>query len=397
MSRPPVILAALVCLAAALARSDEPPPAPPQPAEQQLQAVLSAIPHLGTQRPEGIVAILAISVPRDHVLTPEDFFNLDPRKQGSYAAAGVIGVRSAPAAAALLRHGFNNGIFIFEEAAAASRRVRDPKIDRERIAGIEDHKDIPGVDQNPHEYRSYCYLLAHAHEVPLAALAKAGNPKVTYMHLMEQPDRYRGEIVPMAGTLRQVRELPAPRGVWNDGIRVIYEVLIDSGVYYAYPVNPRTGKQETEMRAMAWYVVLTELPPGVQVGDKLDVSVTCDAYFYKLFFIDKNPKQVVGRPREKPRQPVPLLIGRSLVVRKAASDELTVGLGWGSPVTMVITGLTVMAVFVAMIIFWFRRGDRSVQTRIRQARGVEWVEPSDDGTAETTAEEPSSIQNPPAG
>jgi hypothetical protein len=326
----------------------------PAPLDRSVQSAALAVGHLCTQRPEGVLAAAVLAVRREAVLVGlMEFINLDGPVQGAIGATSMIGVRDGAVAIALYRHGANNGIFILPEASVA-RKVREAKIDKDKIAGIEDGLRIPAYKENPDEYNSYIYMIAHAHDVPQEALAKGANREITYAHLMEQPSRYRGEIVHITGYLKQLRKFDAPRGVWNDGIKVMYEGLIASKDNWAH----------------RYYVILTEVPPGFKLGDKLDYPVTCDAYFFKRFFLENA--------KDGTRWRAPLLIGRSVVpVKGPSSGDLEGGAGIlaGTPIGVVLTWLVIAGAFIGALVFLLRRSDMAVRLRLSEARTVNWVEP----------------------
>ena len=327
-----------------------------------------AVGHLMTQRPEGIVLVALSTAKREPQMTALDFLALDPHVQGSIGATTLVGVRSAPMVLALHRHGMNNGVWIIE-GPGVTRRPREPELDRQKLVGIEDGKYIPAYKDNPDEHNSYLYTIAHAHDVPLDALAKAARKDLTYAHLLEQPARYRGEVVHIVGRLKQLRKFDAPRGVWNDGIRVMYEALIASDSHY----NSR------------YYVILTEVPPGLKLGDNLDYPVSTDAYYFKRYFLENI--------KDGTKHRAPLLIGRSVTVLPApAVDEAVVDFSlWpATPIVMVVMGLTAMAILIGVILYWFSKGDKAVQSRLSGSRTAEWTEPSTEGSAA----DPSGVSGP---
>ena len=233
--------------------------------------------------------------------------------------------------------------------------------------------EIPSYADNPDEYRSYIYVISYAHDVPVAALAKAANREITYAHLLEQPGKYRGDIVPISGHLKQWRKFDAPRALWNDGIRVMYEALIVSDAYY--------GNR--------YYVVLTEIPPTMKLGDNVDYPVTCDAYFFKRYFLENV--------KDGTRQRAPLLIGRTVVLQTTGavtppSDPMIFP---GIPVVFVVIGLTLAAALVFCLLLWFRKGDRAVQSRLAGARNTKWVPPTEENGVAAEARRAVQGQEPP--
>jgi hypothetical protein len=385
------LLALLVAGVGAPSRGDD-KPAKPTPADQRVQAALNAVGHLSVHRPECLAVVVAISqVPRGGAMTAAEFRDLDPPVQGAVAATGLIGVKDGTVAIALLRHGFNNGVWIIEEQAVV-RRVRDPELDKEQLVGIEDRKRIPGPDENRHEWKSYLYVIVHAHDVPLDAMAKAARGDIQYFQLLEEPGKYRGEIVHIAGRLKQLRAHDAPKVLQNDGIRHFYEAFIESEA----------------SRSCRYWVAFTEKPSGAKNLDKLidqladkdakvreaaakaieiaDVPVTCDGYFFKQTYLE-------SRSKEGKAVRVPLVVARTIVPQRTPSAPLPLSdesSFFSNAVVLVIIGLTLATALVMFLLWYFRKGDRVVQSRIAQARNVHWVEPTDGQT-----EQPSGVAEPP--
>lgn len=290
------------------------------------------------------------------------FIDLDEHGRAALAGASMVSIRDGLAALVLYRHAQNNGAWVAAPAPQL-RRVLDPElIDRDRFVGIEDGRLRPSFRDNPDEYHSYLYVIGYAHDVPPEAMARAVKPEITYVHLLEHPTRYRGAVVRVDGRLRQLRQWDAPRSLWNDGIRDFYEGVIESDRYFAH----------------RYYVVLTEMPAGIKPGDKLDIPVTCYAFFFKRAYLEA---------KDGTKKAAPLLVGRGLVLRKEPPPPPLDESSWmDSPGLLVFAGLAATAALVGGLIFWFRRGDQAVQSRLALARPAEWKPPLE--TNGSTAEQP---------
>jgi len=281
-------------------------------------------------------------------------------KLGPVAAASMVAIKDGPAAIVIYRVGSRDGAWIDADVpATAKKRVyRDPNLDRSLLEGIEDDKDIPSYKYNPDEYRSYLYTIVHAHDVPVPAMEKAFSPKVGYVHIMEQPTRFRGELIRVEGYLKQLRELPAPRSMEkNDGIKFLYEGLV-------------TGEQD--YRAVYW-VVFTELPPDLDPAVPITnpIPVTFYAYFFK--------RTAVEVAKSDKRYRVPLLVARTVTVKQPPELRMVGSDLSDIPIVLVIAGLTITLFVVVGIMFWFRKGDKTVRSRLAQSQQPTWVPPTDDG------------------
>jgi hypothetical protein len=308
-------------------------------------------------------------------LSATEFRDLDLPVQSSIAAASIVGVRNPLVDIALLRHAANNGLW--DQPALVLRRVREPELDKGLLVGIEDGRKIPTFDENPHEYRSYVYVISHAHDVPMAEMRKAVTPGLEYVHLIEDPSRHRGEIIAISGKLVQLRSHRAPASLLNDGIREFHEGLIISDV------SP----------SCRYWVAFTEKPPDIKAGkpgEKLDYPVSCYAYFFKRTYLEVKDAKPVRAP---------LVVARTVVLEKPVVAVTTGGadptIFPGIPVVMVIIGLTLAAALVFCLLVWFRRGDRAVQSRLAVARNTKWVPPPEENGVAGEPERSAQPQEPP--
>jgi hypothetical protein len=171
-----------------------------------------------------------------------------------------------------------------------------------------------------------------------------------------------------------VKKWQAPSTLWNDGIREFYEGVIISDVTFG----------------ARYWVAFTELPSSIKVGDNLDYPVDCYGYFFKRSYLEnKDGKRVVA----------PLIVARTVALQAgpaplpADSSLLT-----GTPIGVVLTTLSVLGVLIAVMILLLRRSDSAVKTRLREARTVQWVEPTEDGTEPPApAETRQEAEQPPKG
>jgi hypothetical protein len=312
-----------------------------------------------------LVVLIALAVgtpaqtdekPAKGPLTATEFRDLDLPVQGSIAATGVIGAGNPLVDIALLRHAANNGFWTVDQPASLMlRRVREPELDKGLLVGIEDNRKIPTFDENPHEYKSYIYVISHAHDVPLTAMKQAVTAGVEYVHLIEDPSRHRGDIIHITGKLIQLRSHRAPGSLLNDGIREFHEALIVSDV------SP----------SCRYWVAFTEKPAEIKPGkpgEKLDYPVSCYAYFFKRTYLDVKDARPVRAP---------LVVARTVVLQPApvVATVDDPNIYPGIPVILVIIGLTLAAALVFTLLVWFRRGDKAVQSRLAVARNTKWVPP----------------------
>jgi hypothetical protein len=273
------------------------------------------------------------------------------------AATSVIGLRDPVGATAILLMGKSTllwddtPVFVNQKNSLPDQNV---EIDPVLLGGVEDGAPVRNANQNDHEALAYNYVLVHAHQVSVRALARAARRDLTYAHLFEEPGKYRGQIVHLEGRLRRLRRFDAPALAAKDGVPTIYEGWIFDDIYYKNP----------------YCVVISELPDGLAVGDKLNHHVAYDGYFFKRY---RYPGGDVLRD-------APLLIGRTLTVQPqvAAVPESASPLAF-----MLLTAFLGLVAFAFLLMvglsWWFRRGDRQVRARLEQVRANRFVDPGEAG------------------
>src|SRR5262249_57709773 len=105
------------------------------------------------------------------------------------------------------------------ELAAARQADQEPRLDKSRLLGVTDDKPIAGPEENFDEAAAYAYLLVRVRSIPADVLRKQSRADITFVHMLRQSEKYRGEIVHVEGDLRRLRRVHAPRGLGGEGIR----------------------------------------------------------------------------------------------------------------------------------------------------------------------------------
>jgi hypothetical protein len=269
------------------------------------------------------------------------------------AAAGAIGVRQPLGMAGLLSAGQHMQLWDVLPLPSAEKTARQEKaeaVDADILLGVEDRAPVRSDRQNYNEFLSYNYLLVLAHKTPQKALAKGARHDVTYAHLWEEPEKYRGQIVRVEGRLRRLRKFDSSRIAAKEGVPVLYEGWIFEEQYYHNP----------------YCVIVSELPRGIQAGEQLDYRVGFDGYFFKRYRY-----QAGDAVRD-----APLLIGRTLTTlaelppvepEPTAPMLVNAFLGVLGVTALLVIGLTV----------WFLRGDRRVRAHLDSARDAAFVDPNE--------------------
>jgi hypothetical protein len=249
-----------------------------------------------------------------------------------------------------------------------ARPSKSPELDKDQLEGIEDFRPVLGAELSAYEGQSYRYVLLHARDVPYPALRQAARKDISFIHLWEQPKDHRGTLVHFAGRLKKLDRYDAPKLLWQDGMRYVYEGWI-------FPLD-RDGSIITN----PYCLVFTELPSGLKPGEHVDCDVSADAYFFKRYRYAS---------KDKVTRDAPLFLGRGLTVTnmQVAADEGTSGLskGW------IAAAMVFIACLIGLLIglnYWFRRGDKMTQSRIALARTVEFVAPMANDVPAASPEDP---------
>lgn len=218
---------------------------------------------------------------------------------------------------------------------------------------IRDRRDIS--IGNP-EYDAYWQILVQAHYTSAKAFAQEARHDVTYVHLFNEPERYRGEVVHLSGRLIRLRRFDAPDEARAAGVAYLYESWIMTDRYGKNPIC----------------AVFTDLPSGLTVDNERNYNepVGFDGYFYKRYRYKAADTKKANEYRD-----APLLIGHSLTGNFGAAVEEE---SWGHGLIWVFVGVASGTVLgVAVLTVWFRYHDRRVRQRIHASRNAQFVVPTE--------------------
>ena len=224
--------------------------------------------------------------------------------------------------------------------------------------------DGRGIPVGGLEAEVYSRVMLRAHYTSAKAFSGVIRKDVTYSHLFEEPERYRGVVVPVVGRLLRVNRYAPPYEAAEGGVNDLYEAWVFSEMLGANPTC----------------IVFTEWPENLSrdlLGvPKIDsyIKISLDGYFFKKLRYKSNDRR--GSERE-----APLVIGHALVVMghtRAGSSSQTSGWiqtlvwGFGGVVLALILG-------VVGLTYWYRRSDNRVRRRIL-ARMPEFALPTPEST-----------------
>lgn len=169
---------------------------------------------------------------------------------------------------------------------------------------------------------------------------------LVYADLKNSPKQHRGKIVTVTGKLTVLRASPAPRYVREQTI------------YNGYIVGPTPG-------APPFAVAFTELPDKVEPGEKLDLNVTFHGYFLSLV---RFPSDKKGAKKEDDIIS-PYLVGKELIVHSGGEKKKEENTSFAYPIVVsTVGGIVLIAIIVALLNVWLRRGDQRIQAQLNAVR-----------------------------
>jgi hypothetical protein len=193
--------------------------------------------------------------------------------------------------------------------------------------------------------------------VPPELFKKAAekNEYVTFDHLFENPNRWRGEVVPVVGKLLRVRKWRPSQKAQDLGIDFVYEGFVAG---------------QTPHRPPYW-ILFTKLPEGLKVQETMSQPITFYGYFIKR----------VRYQAENVERRTNLLIGPTVYLQEKAAPPPPSTPFSREVLFATFGGLLALATVIVTIHWWFHRGDRKIHSRLaalrdKQPLGLEGDEPA---------------------
>ena len=227
----------------------------------------------------------------------------------------------------------------------------DPTFRSELLNNIADDMPLPPLWLNREELLAYDKVVLLAREMPADVLRRAARRDVTFADLFgEERGKYRGQLVHIEGRLKLLRRLDLPSTLEGmaDGLNELYEGWILDRPSEAH-----------------YCVVVSELPPDLKPAEEMDRPVECNAYFFKRYAYETRERTEGGG---YVRRLAPLLIGRTILPKAQPPAGASL---WALPAGVLAgtIGLVALGLGVGVaVVWWFRREDRRIRARLRQAR-----------------------------
>ena len=171
---------------------------------------------------------------------PPDLLKIAPRSRAEQAAAG-------------------DGSTVLESPRDRDASQRKTQFDKRLLSKIRDN--TIGIRND--EAEAYFRLLHHVRSLSLHDLERVATTEVQYVNVMTEPDRFRGELVTIQGSLRRLYQFEATP---NDyGISTLYEAWIFTGDSGNHPYR----------------VVSTSIPQTLIPGTNTPLPVRVTGFFFK--------------------------------------------------------------------------------------------------------------------
>jgi hypothetical protein len=272
---------------------------------------------------------------------------MDERARAASAACSAVAVNQPLAAFALLQAGMG---FSLWSGLSTNQEQESSKVPP--LVNLESVKDEESI-RSGEEGLAFCEALVKAHKTSEQLFQNSVTRGVTYANLFHEPQLYRGKVVHFEGRLKRLIRWEPPEETKLDGVTDQYE---------GWMFNPEI------LGANPICVFFTDLPAGLEPGDKLDVRVAFDGYFFK-----KRRYKAGDGLRD-----APVLIGHTITVKQgpAKSDSEEGGVFSGVMAIMFLVLLGALFVLAFVLTLWYRRSDRYVQTRLSNAQASSFVDPS---------------------
>jgi hypothetical protein len=273
------------------------------------------------------------------------------------AAAQVAGMGNHPFTAFALR-AEGHRLVVWDEVGFAEAFA--PALNPNWLLDVRDRRRMPAVvarlkQEIPREdwafYQAYSEALVRSFDTPLDAFKKSAedNKTVTFAHLMSTPDRFRGKVIAVKGTLVMLRrEDPSLLAQQNGGVKDVY-------VGWVFGPTPRSNP---------FCVQFPILPEGLEPAEKMRQEVTFFGYFLATFKYDGAPHD------DKPTELVtPLLVGPTVVV----GPKVTAPIEAATSLPLVALGVAVCFMFFLAVVFFvmhivLQRGDRQVTATLERIK-----------------------------
>ena len=203
------------------------------------------------------------------------------------------------------------------------------------------------------EMPAYWRLLRWARASSMEELEKRASRGLVFNHFAQQPNKYRGKLVRLKLNVRRV--LPCEEVVGQpEGTPQLYEMW---------------GVTE-ESQAWLYVIVTPDLPPGLEVGPRINEEIIFNGYFLKL----QGYEEAGAKPNAKPLY-APMLIGRVALAKPLPAPKVTEH----QTVWLLIAG-GILGAGVLLVWFVVRARSSRHQAHSGRAHPLPWEEAEGDNS-----------------
>lgn len=262
---------------------------------------------------------------------------------------------------------------------------RVPSLDRTYLSAVRDRQPLPTlqvsadrgqfpkgwtprqiereIDRRHQEAFAYYDAVIKASKTAPALFQRSALPDVNYIHLLNEPQRYRGEPVRIEGNLARVWRFDPMQMVAQAGVKNLYELWL---------IHEKYGRNTA-------LLITPTLPKGLKPVEQVegDLPVVFVGYFFKQYAYESEDA------KDDKRRIAPLLIGHVFLKKPPALEEdeppWTRGL---LPWFLGLLSGTFVLLFVLTLAF--RRADRNVLGSLRMSSGLGDLEAAPPESAPTT-------------
>jgi hypothetical protein len=215
--------------------------------------------------------------------------------------------------------------------------------DHELFSQVRDKRPIASYSENMFEYLAYTSIFEKIMQFTPEVLARNSRRDVVYADLINEvrEREYLRKLLHVEGRLVRVRRRDAKDFLRIPNLEHYYEGWI---------------LFENEPKHLV-VVAFTEIPEGIETGERVNYQVSVDGYYFKLMGYMSDEK-VDGKNIWRV---APLLVARKPTVIPDPREQYS----WSGFVPLVIGLIGVVALAALILTLWFRRGDRRTRRMLR--------------------------------
>lgn len=209
---------------------------------------------------------------------------------------------------------------------------------------VMDKRPLASRSENYVEFLRYTFVFNKIMQFSPEVLARNSRRDVVYADLINDiRSEYLRKLLHVEGKLVRIRQRDARNLLKIDGVEYVYEGWIYHENEPQHPI----------------VVAFTELPEGMETGERIAHQVSVDGYYFKLMAYESQEKDQQGK---RVWRVAPLLVARKPIVHRDPRDQYP----WDGFIPLVIGLVSVVAVAALVLTLWFRRGDRLTRMRVRE-------------------------------